>query len=268
MITFVFVLLILAIGATREYCIYSSNKKNSDRLFEKEKKEALTAITRLREEIEEDYLKREEEKKLTKVENKKSLTELLKIEATEEDYQEYMTILSDWIKELYTNYDFQLLKPEPGDVKSGFAVSFQLFHAEKPEVFEKLFKLAIDRGLSDEGINKEFVKSVKAGDMVDLGDAIIAIEGTGSTSILRGDNLNIFISYETEEYKEEREKQEVLDKKAQEEYNEKQEAYRKKQEEIHKVLVEASAILREMNEKQLEANPEFVEQINKVKELF
>lgn len=254
-------------GVIREVCRYTSEKKAEELLYNAKVKVTLTAIDKLREELD-NREKREEDNFMSKVQNKKSLTEILKVEATEEDYKEYMKILVDWIKDLYTNYNFQLLKPEPGDKKSGFAVSFELFHAEKPKEFEKLFKLAIDRGLSDEGINKEFMKAVKAGDIADLGDAIIAVEGTGSTSILRGENLNVFISYETPEYKEERIEQEDKDEAFQKEHSDKQKAYQDKQREIHQVLVEASAILREMNEKQLEDNPEFVEQINKVKELF
>lgn len=269
MMTFLVLVIVIIIGATREfYQYYKTNKKQNELIVER-KKVILLAIKELKTSIEEAMIiQREEEERMKKVLNAKSLTELLVTEAVETDYKEYIAVLVEWIKDLYTNYDFQLLKPAPEDKNSGYAVMFQLFRGEKPEVFEQLFKLAIDRGLTDEAINKEFMKVIKAGEVVDLGDAIISIEGTGASSILRGEDIQVFVSYETEAYKAEREEQEAKDEAERKLFATKQEDYRNKQVEIQQILTEASAVLRQMTEKQLEDNPEFVEQVKKVKELY
>lgn len=269
MVTFLIVVLIIAIGAVREFYQYYQTNKQQKELIEERKKVILKAIKELKSSVEDDMnRKREEEEVMNRVVNEKSLTDLLVTEAVEADYKEYIAVLVGWIKDLYTNYDFQLLKPAPEDKNSGYAVMFQLFRGEKPEVFEQLFKLAIDRGLTDEAINKEFMKEIKAGEVVDLGDAIISIEGTGASSILRGEDIQVFISYETEAYKAEREEQERQDEAERKLFATKQDEYRKNQIEIQQILTEASAVLRQMTEKQLEDNPEFVEQVKKVKELY
>lgn len=205
---------------------------------------------------------------MNKLVNKKTLTELLKTEAKEADYKEYAEALGTWVKELFEDYQFQLLKPAQDDLISGYALAFQIYRAEDPERFLELFKLAIDRGLTDEGINKAFVAYIQEGNVVDLGEAIISIEGTGTSSILRGDDLQIFISYETEEYKEKRVEAVAKQKEEADKHKEKVEKQRKLQEESYKILTEAGTILRQMSQKQLEENPEFIEQYKKVEELY
>lgn len=205
---------------------------------------------------------------MNKIENTKTLTGLLHTEPKEEDYKEYVDALVGWLKELYANYKFQLLKPNPDDFQSGYALLFQVFGGENPELFENLFKLAIDKGLKDDGINKEFVKQVKEGKLVELGGAIISPEETGSSSILRGDDLQVFIGFETAEYQEKRLEKEAEDKAKQEEYKERQDKQMELQKESYKILTEAASVLKQMTQKQLEDNPDFVEQYDKVQELY
>lgn len=202
---------------------------------------------------------REMEIEMKEITNTKSLDQLLKTEATQEDYDAFVEEIATWTKELYKEYKFQLLQPGFEDYESGYAVVFQMFKEEKPELFENLFKQAIDKGLTDVQVNDTFVKLVKEGRVVDLGDVEIDEVGTGMSSILQGDDLRLFITFVTPEYKEK--KEEVLKEKEEKlkVAEEKREEANKKREYAYATIVEASAVLKNMTEEAIKGNPELVE---------
>lgn len=246
------------------------NKEERLRVEElKELKETIEYLLEVNKELREgNQITEGEDELIMEMKNKKSLTELLSVKAEREDYEEYVGYLVDWIKDLYENYSFQLLKPNPNDFQSGYAIGLQLFSGEKPEVFDKMFKLAISKGLRDDEVNKVFIEQLKEGKVIPLGDAVLSTSSTGVSTILRGEDLQVFISFETEEYKAKRLEAEEADKKAREEQKEKQEAYIKQQKEIQKVLAEAASVLAQMTQEQLAENPEFEEKYREVNGLF
>lgn len=202
------------------------------------------------------------------ISNHKALSELLEVHAKEEDYDVALDLVIRYITTLYEEYKFKLLKPQEGDYQSGYALTFTIDHntEESKEILETLFKLAIDRGLSEQELSDKFLEKVKEEEVVKLGD--VEVDGAGLSSVLSGEPVTAYIVYETVEYKQKREEQEEKQKEQQEIYEKAQEKQLKLREESHKALTEAAVILKEMNKEMVEANPEYLEAYEKVRELY
>ena len=205
---------------------------------------------------------------LTKLENKKNLSELLITTATQDDYKEFVDALLPSLRDLYKSYQFQLLKPNPGDFVSGYALGFQLFRLEMEETYDYLFRLAIDKGMTEKGITLMFSEAVKNGELFDLGDVSIIDFGTGVSSILSGEDLRIYIAFATPEYMEKKAEAEAKAQAEREELKAKQEEMLAKREEAYDTLEEATDILSRMTEEALEKFPELDEQYNVVRDLY
>lgn len=205
---------------------------------------------------------------LTKLENKKNLSELLITTATQEDYKEFVDALLPSLRDLYKSYQFQLLKPNPGDYVSGYALGFQLFRLEMEETYDYLFRLAIDKGMTEKGITLMFSEAVKNGELFDLGDVSIIDFGTGVSSILSGEDLRIYIAFATPEYMEKKAEAEAQAQAEREELKAKQEEMLTKREEAYDTLQEATDVLSRMTEEALDKFPELDEQYNVVRDLY
>ena len=205
---------------------------------------------------------------LTKLENKKNLSELLITTATQDDYKEFVDALLPSLRDLYKSYQFQLLKPNPGDFVSGYALGFQLFRLEMEETYDYLFRLAIDKGMTEKGITLMFSEAVKNGELFDLGDVSIIDFGTGVSSILSGEDLRIYIAFATPEYMEKKAEAEAQAQAEREELKAKQEEMLAKREEAYDTLQEATDVLSRMTEEALEKFPELDEQYNVVRDLY
>jgi len=205
---------------------------------------------------------------LTKLENKKNLSELLITTATQDDYKEFVDALLPSLRDLYKSYQFQLLKPNPGDFVSGYALGFQLFRLEMEETYDYLFRLAIDKGMTEKGITLMFSEAVKNGELFDLGDVSIIDFGTGVSSILSGEDLRIYIAFATPEYMEKKAEAEAKAQADREELKAKQEEMLAKREEAYDTLQEATDVLSRMTEEALDKFPELDEQYNVVRDLY
>lgn len=205
---------------------------------------------------------------LTKLENKKNLSELLITTATQDDYKEFVDALLPSLRDLYKSYQFQLLKPNPGDFVSGYALGFQLFRLEMEETYDYLFRLAIDKGMTEKGITLMFAEAVKNGELFDLGDVSIIDFGTGVSSILSGEDLRIYIAFATPEYMEKKAEAEAQAQAEREELKAKQEEMLAKREEAYDTLQEATDVLSRMTEEALDKFPELDEQYNVVRDLY
>jgi len=205
---------------------------------------------------------------LTKLENKKNLSELLITTATQDDYKEFVDALLPSLRDLYKSYQFQLLKPNPGDFVSGYALGFQLFRLEMEETYDYLFRLAIDKGMTEKGITLMFSEAVKNGELFDLGDVSIIDFGTGVSSILSGEDLRIYIAFATPEYMEKKAEAEAQAQAEREELKAKQEEMLAKREEAYDTLQEATDVLSRMTEEALDKFPELDEQYNVVRDLY
>lgn len=205
---------------------------------------------------------------LTKLENKKNLSELLITTATQDDYKEFVDALLPSLRDLYKSYQFQLLKPNPGDFVSGYALGFQLFRLEMEETYDYLFRLAIDKGMTEKGITLMFSEAVKNGELFDLGDVSIIDFGTGVSSILSGEDLRIYIAFATPEYMEKKAEAEAKAQADREEIKAKQEEMLAKREEAYDTLQEATDVLSRMTEEALDKFPELDEQYNVVRDLY
>ena len=205
---------------------------------------------------------------LTKLENKKNLSELLITTATQDDYKEFVDALLPSLRDLYKSYQFQLLKPNPGDFVSGYALGFQLFRLEMEETYDYLFRLAIDKGMTEKGITLMFSEAVRNGELFDLGDVSIIDFGTGVSSILSGEDLRIYIAFATPEYMEKKAEAEAQAQAEREELKAKQEEMLAKREEAYDTLQEATDVLSHMTEEALDKFPELDEQYNVVRDLY
>ena len=205
---------------------------------------------------------------LTKLENKKNLSELLITTATQDDYKEFVDALLPSLRDLYKSYQFQLLKPNPGDFVSGYALGFQLFRLEMEETYDYLFRLAIDKGMTEKGITLMFAEAVRNGELFDLGDVSIIDFGTGVSSILSGEDLRIYIAFATPEYMEKKAEAEAQAQAEREELKAKQEEMLAKREEAYDTLQEATDVLSRMTEEALDKFPELDEQYNVVRDLY
>lgn len=262
-------ILVIGIGTASfiVYCLLTGlvlwrKRVNKEKLKRALEQEALKLVEVATKQI------RERELQMKTITNTKALNELLVHTATQEDYDNFVLDIAEWVGELYRDYKFQFLQPAEEDFESGYAVVFQMFRPEKPELFDNLFKLAIDRGLTDAEINETFVKLVKEGKVLELGDIEIDERGTGMSSILQGDDLRLFITFVTPEYKEKKEEilKEREEKLAVE--NEKRAEADKKREAAYRAIVEASAVLSNMTKEVVEQHPELTEAYEEANKLY
>lgn len=214
-----------------------------------------------------------EETIMEKFTNKKTLTELLQVTATEEDYKVFVKELLPLLDKLYKDYEFQLLKPTPDDFQSGYALGFQLFRMEMEETYDKLFRMAIDRGMTDAGITKEFLRAVKDGEFIDLGDAIISEVGTGVSTILTGEDLRIYVTFMTPEYKSKKDEHEAKIKEDLDKKKAEQEEYTEQRNKTYAALVDATDVLTSLTESVKEQIPgapieELEEEYELVRDLY
>lgn len=246
----------LSLGQRKLQREYSELKKDAaEALKEKLRLEVLKFTETLEESI------------LEKITNKKTLTELLHVTATEEDYDLFVADLIPALKDLYESYQFQLLKPTPGDYQSGYALGFQLFRVEMAEQYDRLFRLAIDKGMTEAGITKAFIRAVKAGDLIDLGDAVIVDHGTGVSSILTGDDLSIYVTFMTEEYKAKKEEVEAEQREKAEKEEAEKEAYLEQRKKTFETLTDATDVLAKLTEEVRQSIPEEVDALEEEFEL-
>jgi len=200
--------------------------------------------------------------------NTNSLGQLLDVKAKEEDYELALGMLIEEVKSKYADFQFKLLKPQQGDFFSGYAVTFELLPKEDHEFLHTLFKVVIGKNLSEGKLADLFVEQVKKGNVLDLGDVTLDETGTGMSTLLSGEAVTIAISFETEEYKEERLKNEEEKKKEEEAHKAKQEKMEKLRVEAHKAITEASVILSEMSKEIVAKHPEYLEAYNRMRELY
>ena len=187
---------------------------------------------------------------LTKLENKKNLSELLVTTATQDDYKEFVDALLPSLRDLYKSYQFQL------------------FRLEMEETYDYLFRLAIDKGMTEKGITLMFAEAVRNGELFDLGDVSIIDFGTGVSSILSGDDLRIYIAFATPEYMEKKAEAEAKAQAERDELKAKQEEMLAKREAAYDTLEEATDVLSRMTEEALDKFPELDEQYNVVRDLY
>lgn len=132
--------------------------------------------------------------------NKKNLAQLLEHNNTEEDYEHFVSIVASLIREQYKNYRFLRQDPAPDDFISGNCLIFQIHREEHPEVYEYLFRYAVDHGLEEGKLTLAFAEAVRNGAVMELGDCTVEDIGTGLSSILQGHDMRVLITFKTPEY--------------------------------------------------------------------
>lgn len=202
-----------------------------------------------------------EEVIMQKLINEKSLTELLNVTATQEDYDEFIGVLTPVLKDLYKNYQFQLFSPTPDDLQSGYAIRFQVFRMDMDEDYNKLFRMAIDKGMTERDITLTFYEYVKEGNLIDLGDAEVTLLGTGISSILSGADLDIYVSFMPKEYKEKKEAYEAKLAEEKEAQEKEKEEYMVQRNKTFNTLTEATDVLARLTEEVKEVLPEKTEEL-------
>lgn len=140
--------------------------------------------------------------------NGHTLGELLALEASEEEYEKYVEMVSEVVGELYSDYQFFMYEPDKSDLVSGYMLQFQIMGHEP--VYDKLFKYAMDTGLEMDKIDKYFYEALTNEKVIPVGEGIVLEEeGTGISPIKSGDDVRIIISFVTEEYRKRQEEAEA-----------------------------------------------------------
>lgn len=136
----------------------------------------------------------------TTIINNHTLGELLALEPEDKDYAEFIKLTGERVRDLYDRYQFMLYEPEKSDLVSGFLVQFQILGHE--DIYDKLFTLAMDRGLDMDEVDDHFYEELMKGEIIPIGEGIvIEREGTGISPIKTGDDVRVIISFLTDEYK-------------------------------------------------------------------
>jgi hypothetical protein len=134
----------------------------------------------------------EEDERMTK--NTMSLTEFLEQEPTEENYQEVNNLLSKLCNKLYKDFKY-LINVSPKGQEADHYNLLQLVspYHEDPELHRELFAKVVTYKLDYETMRDKFIESVKAGDVVELGDNVVVLDDdgygdppTGVTPIISG----------------------------------------------------------------------------------
>lgn len=132
---------------------------------------------------------------MTYKDNTQTLEELLLPRGTDEDYADFIGKLTKVVKKHYAEYQFLRQDPAPDDYENANCLVFQLFPDDFPEDYEYLFKLAIDKSLSEGEITRRFIQHVKDGEVLALGDVEVEDIGTGVSSIYQAQDLKVLISF-------------------------------------------------------------------------
>lgn len=245
-------------------CYVRSNKA---KLVEEIKEVNVSLLKISEEQIRGDLLvitKQLEEVIMQKLINEKSLTDLLATTAKKEDYDEFIDVLTPVLKDLYKNYQFQLFCPTPDDLQSGYAIRFQIFRMDMDEDYNKLFRMAIDKGMTERDITLTFYDYVKEGNLIDLGDAEVMLLGTGISSILSGADLDIYITFMPKKYKEKKEAYEAKLAEEKAEQEKEKEAYMEQRNKTFETLTEATEVLSNLTKEIKEELPEKTEELEEV----
>lgn len=187
--------------------VHKDNKDMREEVEEEISKDAERTIREAKQWIEEDN-KISGGNRMVKIKNNNSLGELLALEPTAEDYEEYIRKVTNKIKNLFENYQFFMYEPNSSDLVSGYLLQFQILGHE--EIYDELFVHAMDSGLDMDVVDDYFFEALEAGDIIPIGDSIILErDGTGISPIKSGDDVRVIISFITEEYKQRQEEAEA-----------------------------------------------------------
>lgn len=132
--------------------------------------------------------------------NTLTISEMMDKRGGEEDYNLFVDLVSEIVKEKYETFRFLRQDPSPEDFESGNCLIFQIHREEYPEVYETLFRLAIVHHLEEGEITKVFIQAVKDNAVIPIGDVEIQDIGTGISSITQGHDIRVLITFKTPEY--------------------------------------------------------------------
>lgn len=131
--------------------------------------------------------------------NKLNLEDLVLQNDNDEDYEDYLAVVTNLLRERYEKFRFLRISPTHGDYNSGYFLSFTITREQVPVEYEYLFRLAVSKGLTDSKINDLFYKAVKSGKVLPLGDVEIVV-GTGISPVTQADDLMANIVFMPRDY--------------------------------------------------------------------
>lgn len=132
--------------------------------------------------------------------NKLTVSEMMEKRGGQEEYDLFVGLVSEIVREKYETFRFLRQDPSPDDFESGNCLIFQIHREEYPEVYETLFRLAIIHHLEEGEITKAFTRAVKDNAVIPIGEVEIQDIGTGISSVTQGHDIRALITFKTPEY--------------------------------------------------------------------
>lgn len=184
---------------------YNKEVEKRERGLENDLLDLLEDIKHLSQDVHEHQLKED-----AKYINTHSLESLISAEAEDEDYVEFLELISDKVRELYTSYNFSLYEPNKGDYTSGYMMQFQISNQE--DIFQQLFVETMNKGLDLNVFSSKFADHIADGKVIPLGCGLnIKKSGTGIPPIGGREDMNIMITFTTDEYEDAKQEQEDME---------------------------------------------------------
>lgn len=138
---------------------------------------------------------------------KLTLDTLMRQDASEKDYEDTVDIAAEIVANAFEACDFGLYRPEDESV-SPYLLDFKLGAGSQPELFRKLFKQIVHKGIQTTPFQDAFKERLKAGKVVSMSDdlAILVPERGESSGISEirsgGDEIFAKILFCHKDYKE------------------------------------------------------------------
>jgi hypothetical protein len=113
--------------------------------------------------------------------NTMSLTDFLEQEPTEENYAEVNRLLGKMCRGLYEDYKYLINVAPKGQEEAHYNL-MQLVspYHENPELHREIFAKVVSYKLDYATMRDKFIESVKAGEVVDLGDNVVVLDDDGN----------------------------------------------------------------------------------------
>lgn len=200
--------------------------------------------------------------------NHKTLADLVDDTPVEEGYEQAINLLGGAILDSYEDYKFTLLRPAKDDYLSGYGIRMVYSKETHPALVEALFKLAVKHNLQDEELAKRLGEELADNRILEIGDVIVDAKSSGVSSIVSGDPITVFITFEPEEYIEKRKEAEAKQKAEREEAEEKRKEQDAIREEGYKQLLLASELVNKLSEELVAEHPEFMEAYEDLKSKY
>lgn len=117
--------------------------------------------------------------------NKLSLTDLIKTEPTDDNYDEVIDLLTELAQKTYKDYKFFIARSQ-NEVDEPHFVQIVSHPSEQPTLHKKIFSRSMNYNLDMKELQARFADHVAQNKVIDLGEGVVVITDDGTNQLPTG----------------------------------------------------------------------------------